>query len=633
MLVVLAAGGYFAYKSLKGSKPAGPVVVVDVKTSPPGAKIKINEEERGTSDLQLELAPGSYNLQAELAGYQAESTKLQVKLGAPASINLTFQALPQTLRLYTDLASGSAKLNGNPVGDLQGGELVLDSLLPGKYNLTVAGGKSQAAFALETAPGALPRVTSPLSAKELKVVLFTNLASSGRVYTSFSPVNIMLDGQSAGSAGPDGLALSNLTPGRHELLLGEGADQRKIGIEAGPVPSVTAFMSSDREAGTLVVVTGEDNVRVLINGRESRRKTQRGQLRIPNLDVQSYEVQVAKDGFQAVAAQRAEIRKGIETQLVFRLTPAPSVAALHIQGAAPGTQVLVGQRVLGSVRDDGSFSTSGITPGDYTVELRKEGFRPKRLNRTFAAGETVRLTGNEVLMDAAQGILHLSVSPPDAQVTIALVGDPQAREVRETTLNLPEGTYIVRASAANHAPGSASVRIATGETKTVELKLTAERKGDVGGWENASVWTRDGNWQVRKGGGISLYGATPTAGRFVFTITLRKGKRLQWVLNHSDGQNYALYTTDKKTFTRSVVRNGSTQELAKLPMPVEYNGYYTLQIRVSAGSVVHEIFDGKSWLLLDSWTNPGTNVAAGKFGVLVPGNDEVGISNFAFYPQ
>jgi hypothetical protein len=632
LLLLLAAGGYFAFKHLK-PKPAGPTVAVEVKTSPAGAKIKVNEEDRGISNLQLDLPPGSYNLQAVLAGYQTESTKLEVKLGAPAAINLTLQALPQTVRLYTDLASGSATLNGNPVGELQGGELILDSLLPGKHNIEVDGGKSHASLSVETAPGALPVVTSPVSAKELKVVVFANLGSDGRVYTSFGPVNITLDGQPAGNAGPDGLALNNLTPGRHELLLGEGADQRKIGVEVGSVPSVTAFMSSDREAGTLVVVTGEDNVRVLINGREFRRKTQRGQLRIPNLDVKSYEIQVAKDGFQPVAAQSAEIHKGTETQVVFRLTPVPSVASLQIQGASPGAQVLLGQRVLGSVRDDGTFSTSGITPGEHAVEIRKEGFRSKRLTRMFGAGETVRLAGNEVAPEAAQGILHLNVSPQDAQVTIALVGDPQTREVRETSLNLPEGTYILRAKAPNYAPGSVSVRISSGETKTVELKLTGERKGEGGGWENAAAWTHDGNWQVRKGGGISLFGAMPTAGRFVFTMTLRKGKRLQWVLNHADDRNYALFQTDKKNFVRSVVRNGSTQELSKVPMPVEYGGYYTIQIRVSAGSVVHEIFDGKSWVPLDSWKDPGSNVAAGKFGILVQGNDEVGISNFAFYPQ
>jgi len=571
-------------------------------------------------------------LQIELPGYQKESTKLEILPGAPTSINLALQVLPQTVRLYTDLQSGSVQLDGNGVGELQSGELVLDSLLPGKHQITVEGGKSQVSLSVESTPGSLPLLNSPVSAKELKVVVFTNLGAEGRVYTSFGPVPVQVDGRSLGDVGPDGAGMGNLTAGSHEVLVGEGEDLRKIVFEVGEAPTVTAYMSSDRNAGTLVVVTGEDNVRVLVNGRAYRRKTQGGRLRIPNLDVRSYEIQVVKEGFEAAPPQRAEIRKGIETQLVFRMTPAPTVATLQIEGAAPGAQVLLGRKPLGNVRDDGSFSASGIMPGEHVVEIRNEGFRPKHLARNFAAGQTIRLSGDDVVMESARGVLHINASPQDARITIALVGDPQAQVVQGTTLNLTEGNYILRATAPEHAPASVSVRIVAGETKTVALALTSERKAEAV-WENASAWTRDGNWQLKKGGGVSLFGASPTAGRFVFTIMLRKGKRLQWVLNYLDDHNYALFQADKKTFTRSVVRNGSTRELAKVAIPIDYKGYYTIQVRVTPGSVMHEIFDGKSWASLDSWTDPGMDVTQGKFGVLVQGSDVVGISNFAFYPR
>ena len=632
LLLVMAAGAYFGLNAWKG-RSAGPTVAVQIKTSPVGARIKVNDEDRGAANLELDLPPGSYSLKAELPGYQTESTTLEVKLGSPAALDLTLQPLPQMVRLYTDLASGSVRIDGNPAGELQGGELILDSVLPGTHSIEVKGGNNTASIAIETSPGALPKVTSLVSAKDLKVVVFTNLGASGRVHTSFGPVKISLDDQAVGSTGPEGLELGNLAPGRHALLLGEGADQSEIGINVSVVPSVTAFMSSDREVGTLVVITREDNVRVLIDGREYRRKTRRGQLRIPNLNIKGIKVQVVKDGFQPVPPQRAKIRKGIETQLQFRMTPVPSVATLQIRGAAPGAQVFIGQRLLGSVRDDGTFSASGITPGDYSVELRREGFRAKRLNRSFGPGGTVRLAGNEVMLEAAQGVLNLNISPADAKVTIALVGDPRTREVDSKTLSLPEGTYILRARAPEYSSGSVSVRVSAGETKNIELKLTGTKKGYVAGWENPGAWTREGNWQMRKGGGFVLYGASPSSGRFVFTISLRRGRRLQWILNHTDNKNYALFQMDKKSFYRNVVRNGSRQELAKAPVPVDYDGYYTVQVRVSPGAVTHEVFNGKSWVTIDSWTNPGTNVAAGKFGFLVQGNDEIGISNFAFYPQ
>ena len=39
-----------------------------------------------------------------------------------------------------------------------------------------------------------------------------------------------------------------------------------------------------------------------------------------------------------------------------------------------------------------------------------------------------------------------------------------------------------------------------------------------------------------------------TTGTFVFTVELRKGKKLQWALAHIDDANYVLFQMDKKFF-------------------------------------------------------------------------------------
>jgi serine/threonine-protein kinase len=629
---LVGVGAYFGLKHMK-LRAVGPTVSLEVRTSPPGAGLILNGESRGVSNLRLDLPPGTYNLKADLAGYQPQSTTLQVKVGAPASIDLTLQPLPNTFRLYTDLQAGSVHLDGNTVGELQDGQLVLDSVSPGKHSVSVSGRYGEAAVEFEADAGSVPTVSSPVVARELKVVVFSNLGSHGRLYASYGPIKANLDGQPVGDAGPAGLDLENLARGSHELLLGEGQDQRKLVIESGPAPALTAFLSSDRNVGTLVVVTGEDNVRVLIDGREFRRRTQRGQVRIPNLEVKTYNIRVVKDGYQLVEVQQAEVRKGGEVKVEFHLVPVPSVASLQLQGVLPGAQVVVDQKVLGSVRDDGVFSASGIAPGEHTIEIRKEQYRTKRIVRSFAAGETVKLGENEVALEAGLGVVHLSVSPADTQVTVARVGEAQSRPVRETTLNLPEGTYILKATAPSHAARSVTLHVAAGETKTVDLSLTAESKGDTSDWEQPESWSRDGNWLVRRGGGVALFRTTPTAGRFVMTLALRRGRRLQWVLNYTDDRNYVVFQTDKKTFYRSVVQNGVTKELARVPMGVDYKGYYTLQMRVTANAVTHEVFDGKGWVTIDSWTDPGRNLASGKFGLLAPGSEEIGVSNFAFYPQ
>jgi len=577
------------------------------------------------------LAPGTYKVEARAEGYENATTTVAVKLGTPASVDLTLKPLANVLRVLTDLDAGKVQLDGNSAGDLQSGQFTQDKVAPGKHTLDVSGRHGSVSFAFEAALGAAPQISGALTAKELKAVVVSSVGNRARLYCSYGPVPAVLDGKPAGDAGPGGLDLTDLSRGSHELILGAGNEQRKMVLDISGAPTLATYLNSDRNVGTLVVVTSEDNARVLIDGKEYRVKTKGGQVRVPNLDVKGYSVQVLKEGYQAQAAQRAEIRKGEETKLEFRLVPVPSVASLSIQGGTAGAQVVLDRTVLGTVGQDGTFSASNLSPGDHTIELRKDQYKAKRVSRRFAAGETVQLSAAEAALEAGLGILHLSLAPADSQVTISRAGEAQARPVTETTLNLPEGSYTLVAKAANYGSRTETVRLSSGETKNVDLHLTRETKTGMSDWENPESWVRDGNWYVRRGGNLALFKVTPTAGRIDFTAQLRKGRRLQWVVGSTDDRNYVLYQMDKKFFYRNEVRNGVVNELLKAPLKQELKGYATIRIRISPTSVVHESYDGK-WNPLDSWTEVTHNFAAGKFGFLVPAGDEVAISNFAFYP-
>ena len=141
------------------------------------------------------------------------------------------------------------------------------------------------------------------------------------------------------------------------------------------------------DLGTLVVVAGQDNASVSLNGKLQRQLTQGGQLRLPNLELKDYVVQVSKSGFQDPPQQKVRIRKGDEAKLVFNLQPQPRLASLTIQGGAPGTTVLVDQTLVGTIQPDGTLSVLTVNPGDHTVELRKERFKPRQFKKHFVAGE------------------------------------------------------------------------------------------------------------------------------------------------------------------------------------------------------------------------------------------------------
>ncbi len=640
-LVLFAALVWLARKGgLKGpgARPAGGIAV-EVRTAPPGASIRVNNQVRCTSNCRIDVPAGNYQLQAFLDGYEPGASSLTVTPGFPVSVNLVLQPLAQSVRVFTDLESGKVTLDDQPAGDLQEGQLVLDRVAPGAHNLKVTGKGGEAAFSFTVAPGASAAINGPVSAKNLLAVLVSGFGPAAQVRSSSVPVKVKLDGQPAGEAAASGLDLRGIAAGEHELTLGEGSDQRKFVVGFGPAPVLTAFLKLDLNAGTLVVVTGEDDVKVFLNGKEYRRTTKRGQLRIL-LGVRRYAVRVAKDGFLAEAEQSVEIAKGEETKLEFKLRPVPMAALLHVRGAAPGAQVLLDGAALGTVQTDGTFSASSISPGDHTIELRRERFAPRRMQRQFRAGEAVQVGGADVALERLPATLRINVTPADARVTIRRSDESQARPVTERTLRLPEGSYVVAASAPKHAERSATVQLAAGEARSVDLQLAGEvaaapqvKTGGMADWDNPGGWVKEAQWLVHKGGNFVTYRTTPTTGTFVFTAALLKGRRLRWFVNYVDAKNYAFFEMDKKFFYRKDVTGGRTQDLGKVQHNLEQDRYYTLQIDIAPGSVVHKFSKNDRWTTLDAWSQPGRNFSSGKFGFLIQGSDQVGLSNFSFIPR
>jgi hypothetical protein len=334
--------------------------------------------------------------------------------------------------------------------------------------------------------------------------------------------------------------------------------------------------SPDVNAGTLIVSTGEDDVHVFINNKDVGRRTQHGQLRIQTLGPVS--VRVAKDGFDMPPAQVAEVKKGGETRLEFKLKASPQFATLQIAGGTPGAQVLIDQRSLGTVGPDGNFSNGTVAPGDHAIEIRRDQYVPHRLQRTFRAGQTVTIAGADAILVANPPILAPAPSP-------------------------------------------------------------TPKVGTMQDWEDPTAWKmKDGIW-LHQGMGFIPYKLPPN-GVFTFTMQLvksggifRDGK-IRWVLNYIDNRNYALFELDNQNFTASVVVMGRVYQRTKIPLKdLEQQKSLTIQIDVTPQYVVQKMFTGGEWINLDSWAETGRNFSEGKFGFLIQGVDEIGLSDFSFTPR
>ncbi len=633
----------------RNTAPPVPVttdVQVEITSNPPGASIGINNEVRCTSNCKVALAPGNYQVTAMLEGFEPAASGVTVAAGAPISVNLNLEPLSQTMRLLTDLDAGKITLDDNPPADLQEGQFVLDKVTPGSHTVRLTGRNTEATFQFEVAPGKAPVLTSPIQTKNLVGVIVSSFGSRAKVVSNAGPWKLALNGQAQGDVSPGGVDLQGFAPGVQEFVIGEGKDQKTLRESFGAAPILTAFFKTDQNVGTLIVAAGEDGATVYLNERPYARKTVRGQVRVQTLG--NVSVRVSKDGFQSEPAQMATIKKGEETRVEFKLKPQPQVGALQLRGASPGTQVFLDQRNLGTVGADGTFSFSGIVPGEHTIELRREQFATRRITRPFRAGDTITLAGADVTLASGAGTLRILRNPAEAAVTWRKAEDNQTHEVRGNQVDLPPGAYVFTAKSANYADRTVSVQVAASETRNLDLtqsRVTAAkqesvaRPGGMADWEDSAAWSKDGDVYTRRGGGFVLYKISPVKGVVTFTVQLLKGGgvfrggRVRWFVDYVDGKNYAQFEMDKKNFFAKDVVAGRNNERAKTPHDSEKQNEFTMQIEITPDRLVHKIRSGDQWVVLDSWNQSGRNFTDGKFGFLVQGSDEIAISNFRFAPR
>lgn len=510
---------------------------------------------------------------AEVAGEQAQQPANKNTPAAMASnAALPVPANP-TLRLYTDLVPGSVSIDGGDAQDLKDGQLVLDNLQPGRHSIKVMGRSGNAAFSFDVAEKAAPRVVGAPAASNAMAVLVSAEDGKGRLTTNAENSQVLLDGKPAGAVGTDGLELDDLGKTDHDLQVTQDKDRQRFVLTYTPAPTLTAYVKSDPNAGTVVVMTAQDGADVFIDDNLYRRKTEGGQLRIP-LKVGEYTIRVHKAGFIDPAPEDVDVKKAEEAEVEFRLQPLPEAATLQIKGALPGTTVYIDKNFSAAIGADGNANISNVKPGDHSIELRRDQALPKRFERTFHAGDLAVLSGPDVTLDKAV-----------------------------------EGTPAVAPAAAPKAP-----------TDTTNSSYGIELEGA----------------QVRKGGGFVPYHVPKVPGHYTFSAQghlggFLKHSKLQWYAGYEDAQNYIMFTVDGKHATIHEVRDGKSIEVNRVAFNVDSNEWVDADVSVRPDSVSARIKtpDG-GWNDLGSVSTPGRDFTQGKVGFYIPSNDEISVSNFKF---
>ena len=643
--IILFTAWWIGSRSVEGPPaPVAEVFLVSLRSSPAGATLSIGGEECGTSTCAVELTSGSYQAEARLAGYlpallsfdvtEDDVSKNDTSL---APFTLTLSPLPTVLRISSDLPRGEVTLDDEALGVLEEGELeiALGSMAPGEHVLTVSGAGASATLRFESPAGSLPLVREMLDTREMRAVVVTGFGPQARLYSDAVISEAALDEEELDGLPATSIGFETLAEGEHELELNAGGKTRRVIFDSAEGPSLAIFLQTDRNVGGLRIHTGQDGATIYLDGKKYRRLTRRGRALIylyPN----QYTVRVEKQGFRAPSEQTVQIRKGEQSRLDFKLTPLPTTATLKIPNGIPGATVLIDGNEIGVIPPDGRFSASNIEPGRRRVTIRKDLYQLRESSRLFEANGTVEVSG---LLEGALGTLRVEVSPPEVKARLSLrrEGEGNDRAIIDSSLQLEAGTYTVTAVAEGFEEYGATIRLQASESKTVRLELrplesqpAARPALRLDDWAEAGGWRRERDLLTRSGGGMILAPADGGPGVYEFSALLRKGRRLEWVANHVDQNNYALFQIGKNYFHRTEVANGRRSKPFKIPHSLPWGGVIAVQIEVAPDALVHRLLQNSEWSVIDHWVHTGAEFTAGKFGFHIPRRDQIALRRFTF---
>ena len=604
--------------------------VIEIATSPPGAVIWVDGKESGTavSPLRLSLAAAPVQVEGRLPGYRTARASVNVKSGERTHVELVLTPI-LTLKVVLS-GDGQVAINSEQPEHVPDGQFSKE-LPVGSYSVKIGTGRSGwMTFNFDVVAEGQAVVTGVPEVKDVAGILVSNFGDKARIFTGGATVKAALDGQPLGAVDRKGFDLPSVTAGRHRLDLGEGADLRKKEIEIGPDRTLTAVVDADPNAGNLTVLTGEDNVIVVVSadGREwARGNTVKGRYRKPGLLPKTYVVRVFKEGYDAdPAEQQAEIHKREDNTVSFTFRPQPKPASVRIH-LTPGSELTVDGASKGATTEE-TRTLEKLAAGTHTFRAVKTRFLPISRTVELPEGESVEV---DLRLAPAPVPVEIRKNPQDSTVTYTRVGDPALHPLSGNKVELPEGDYRFNATAKGYLERNANVHISWDSPMSIDVTQEAAKQTDappsftIKDWE-PGIWRAVDTHFARNVRGTVLFPKSLGTGSVQFAIRSegRKGNP-QWLLHYMNDKNYLLCELDDHFFQITRVSEGNRSEpLTK--KPVSKSDWYFIRVEVEPDRIIHKLQKNGAFELLD--TLPGSGLNQGRFGFIIANGQQISIANF-----
>jgi serine/threonine-protein kinase len=620
--------------SKKAPKPATPAVVTEyevaLESNVPSVKYLVDGNPPASLPLRLRAGSQEHKVEASAPGYKPAAQYLTLTPASPKSSKLSFQLEPELvrLRLNSDLKSGQVSLDGQSPEDLQDGGFAKDGLaLSLEHTVSLLQfGQESLAFSFRAEPGGLVTLASPTKSKDLSTVLIASLASRAMVYATDRSLRGGLKDTSPAQIPDEGLPLNALGENA-EFVVDNGKATRPLPIEAGNAPTLTVWLASDPNFGNITVEANVLDGEIVIDGRKLKKPLHPGKNYLA-LQPGMHKIQLSKEGYEP-AVQDIEVKKGDLLRLpAFVLKLVARTASLVIDGATRDAEVWIAGAKVGNVQSDGSFRWDNVTPGEHTVLLKRGDFEDRQFSKTFTAGQTVHLSGQEGQL-TAWGTLDFRISPQSASVTYRRSDEtPPHSAENGRSVRLKQGSYTVSASADKYGTRFGPFTVEPGKTTAVDWTLSPTEPVRTAPppppppapdpFQDPKAWSQEGVWKVHKEEGMGWLRANQGEYRIEILrqttkiLGIKKAtKRVDWVIDQKDQANHIDYSFDFSNVTRRVTVGGKQQQPVKKPVAAGSGESYTLRIEIGQARIVIRDAQGKE---VDRYDRPNSGDPLGQFG-------------------
>ena len=267
---------------------------------------------------------------------------------------------------------------------------------------------------------------------------------------------------------------SNVATGWHNVQVSKSGYQpysTSIEVKPGATSNVYATLAANQQTGSLSVSSTPVGASLYVDTIYQGLTNQI----VGNLAARSHTVTLKKSGYKDFS-QTATVNSGQTVYLSMALSPlmSPTTGDLDVSSSPSGASVYLNGEYKGETRASGPLYITGLSPGTYTIVLKKSGYQDYTTATQIVAGTTAQVSAALAPASGTPAIASAEIfsQPSGADVFI----NNAYKGVTPLSLdNVPidtTKTYTVEIKLTGYKPYTTSGTISPGQNVVINAALT-----------------------------------------------------------------------------------------------------------------------------------------------------------------